>query len=275
MEGIRGRVALVTGAGSGIGRAIARELARHGARVGVADIDPAKAGETVAGIQAAGGVAVAIDMDVADSARVKSAFDAVEEQLGPVHILVNNAGIVLQALVVDVSDADWSRILGVNLTGVFFASREFARRAIARHAGAANHGAAALPGSGGRIINISSVLASKARPLNGPYCASKAGINGFTRALALELAPYGITVNAIEPGHIRTPLTKDMFTPEVTRAFIQRIPLGVLGEPEWIASVVAFLASDAACYITGQVLTVDGGFNMSGDLPGVTFGPNP
>ncbi len=253
------KVAVVTGAGQGIGEACALSLATQGFDVAVTDISIESAELTANKIAEFGCYAVPID--VADSDSVRRGIEAIWNWRQRIDVLVNNAGTVLQKLMEDLSDAEWHRVLQTNLTGAFYMARE------------------AIPmirrgGSGGRIINISSVISTVPRPLNGPYASSKGGMNAFTRALALEVAKDQITVNAVAPGHIWTPLTQPMFTDAVRRAFEARIPLGAIGHPEWVADAVAFLASDKARYVTGQVLFVDGGYNINGNLPGVEFGDN-
>ncbi|MHB8619843.1 MAG: SDR family NAD(P)-dependent oxidoreductase [Chloroflexota bacterium] len=258
---VEGRTAIVTGAGSGIGQAIALALAGRGARVIVADVNEAAAGETLREIERRGQVAMVSRVDVGDSRAVASMVEAALSRFGSLDVLVNNAGVVSQRLIVDTPDDDWERVLRVDLFGPFYCSREAARAMIGQ-------------GRGGRIVNISSIMAQQTRPLNGAYTAAKAGLEGFSRALALELAPHRITVNCVAPGHIDTPLTAPMFTPTVRKAFEARIPLGTIGQAAAVADTVAFLASDDARYITGETLLVDGGYKINGDLPGVAFGPN-
>lgn len=259
---VAGKVAIVTGAGSGIGQAIAWTLAEQGARVVVGDVDEAKGQATLEGIRARGQEGLVVRADVSRSEDVRRLVDETVRAFGGLDILVNNAGIVLQKPVVDVTDEEWARIVGVDLTGVFYGCRE-AGRVLMRQ------------GRGGSVVSISSLLSAASRPLNGPYTACKAGVEGLTRAFALEMAPYGVRVNAVAPGHVHTPLTEPMFTPEVLQAFHARIPLGKVAQPEWIARVVVFLCSPLAEYVTGQTIVVDGGYNINGNLPGVSFGPNP
>lgn len=251
------KVAVVSGGGSGIGQACVMTLVNDGFKVAVVDVDIDAAKRTVASLNS--NEAQAFSIDISNSSSVSEGFKEIWGWHERIDVLVNNAGIVFQKMIVELSDEEWGHVIQTNLTGAFYMAR------------------AAIPliksgGCGGRIINISSVISTVPRPLNGPYASSKGGLNAFTRALALEVARDEITVNAVAPGHILTPLTVPMFTESVTRAFEERIPLGKVGRPEWVSDVVAFLASDRSRYVTGQLLFVDGGYNINGDLPGLEFG---
>ncbi len=242
---LEGRVALVTGASRGIGRAIAVELARAGAEVAVNYAASEEAAREVASqIEALGQRAYLVKFDVADSEAVLRGVREVEEALGRIDILVNNAGITRDGLLARMKEEDWERVLSVNLKGAFLVTR------------------AVLPGMMkrryGRIINVSSVVAFSGNPGQTNYAASKAGLVGFSRSLALEVARRGITVNVVAPGFIETDMTAAL--PEKAReALLSRVPMGRAGTPEEVAHAVVFLASDRASYITGTVLHVNGG----------------
>jgi NAD(P)-dependent dehydrogenase (short-subunit alcohol dehydrogenase family) len=245
------KVALVTGGASGIGLACAERLARDGAHVAVADFDAEAAAAAAAKITADGGSAVAVTMDVADRASVDRAFAEVREHLGPVTILVNSAGREGFDKFLDITDEVWQRILAVNLTGTFYCCQ------------------AAVPdmveAGWGRIVNISSSSAQGGQPLMTHYVASKAGVIGFTKALALELGPKGITVNTIPPGFIDTPMTRRNeqrgFLGPGVEHHASLTPVRRAGLPEDIAAACAYLVGDEAGYVTGQVIGVNGGRN--------------
>jgi len=242
------RIAVVTGAAQGIGRAIAEILARRGAHVVVADINLEKAQATAQAIAASTGRRViAVQTNVADSASAQAMIDRTLAEFGRIDVLVNNAGTTRDNLIVRISDADWDLVLGVNLKGAFNCSKAAVRPMMKQRYG--------------RIINISSVsgLAGQAGQTN--YSSSKAGLIGFTKALAKEVGSRGITVNAVAPGFVPTDLTSEILG-KVQDEAIKATPLGRLGSVEDIAYAVAFLVSDEASFITGQVLSVDGGLAM-------------
>jgi 3-oxoacyl-[acyl-carrier protein] reductase len=245
---LKGKIAIVTGGARGIGRNIAETLAGRGANLVLADRNIEQATATAEAIAAAHGVqTLAIQVDVADSASVKAMVDQTLEKFSRVDILVNNAGLTRDNLIMRMEEADWDLVLSINLKGVFNCSKAVVRPMMKQRSG--------------RIINISSVsgLAGQAGQAN--YSASKAGVIGLTKALARELGSRQITVNAVAPGFIPTDLTNDL-PAELKAESLKSIPLGRWGTTQEIASAVAFLASDEAGYITGHVLSVDGGMVM-------------
>ena len=249
MINLQGRVALVTGASQGIGRAVALELARHGAVVGLAARNETKLAETAAQIEAAGGQAAIFAIDVAGEESIKAGARAVLERFGKVEILVNNAGITRDGLMLRMKRADWDDVLSANLTGAFLLTQALL--------------GPMLKNRWGRIVNLSSVVGRTGQAGQVNYAASKAGLIGLTRSMARELASRGITVNAVAPGYIETPMTAVLDEKQRT-AMLAQIPLGRAGTAEEIAQAVAFLSSDAAGYITGHVLDVNGGMYMGG-----------
>ena len=242
-----GRVSLVTGASRGIGRAIAQAFAAEGASVVLAARDAAKLGEAVAEIQAKGGKAEALALDVSDRASVESVVAKVVETHGRIDHLVNNAGVTRDNLLLRMKDEEWRQVLDTNLTGAFLCTQAVLKPMLKQRSG--------------RIVTITSVVGLGGNAGQANYAASKAGVIGFTKSVAREVASRGITANAIAPGFIETDMTAAM--PEKAReAVFAAIPLGRVGRPEDVAGAAVFLVSDAAAYVTGQVLAVDGGFHM-------------
>ena len=243
------RVAIVTGGAAGIGQSIATVLAENGATVAVADVQEDAARETARELEAKGYSAKAFTVDVSDAAQVQKLVQNVAETLGPVDILVNNAGIGQSRAVLDMEPDEWDRLLSVNLKGAFLCAQASARQMVNR-------------GRGGRIISIISTAATNARVNAAAYCASKAGLLQLTRVLALELGRYGITANAVGPGLTITDSPVRSAPSEIYQgAFLKEVPLARPGRPRDIAQAVAFLASPAAEYISGQALFVDGGYS--------------
>ena len=245
-----GRVALVTGASRGIGRATAVMLGACGNRVAVGfGSDADAAAETVALIRSAGGTAMAVEIAVDQKERVEAAFSAIESDpdFGAVEILVNNAGVTGDGLIVRMTDEQWSRVIDVNLTGAF----NTIRRAVPKM----------MRARFGRIINVSSVVAHLGGPGQANYSASKAGLLGLTRSVARELASRSITSNVVAPGPISTAMTAAMGEAWI-KGVANLVPLGRPGTPEECAAAISFLASDAAGYITGALIPVDGGLGM-------------
>lgn len=244
---LEGKNAVVTGSAGGIGKAIAMLFASEGAAVAIWDLDSETAEHTAQTIRATGGSATAAAVDVSRSDNVADAARKVAADLGSVHILVNNAGITRDNLLIRMSDDEWNRVLDVNLNGAFHVTKAFVPGMLRQRAG--------------KIISISSVVGLMGNPGQANYAASKAGILGMTKSLAKELAPRGICVNAIAPGFIQTRMTEAL-TEDQKQALALRIPLGRLGQPEDIASAALFLASELSDYVTGQILVVDGGMVM-------------
>jgi 3-oxoacyl-[acyl-carrier protein] reductase len=244
---LEGRVSLVTGASRGIGRAIARALALEGAIVFVGARDEGRLAEVVTEVADQGGTAVALALDVADKTSVDAALQKVLEAQGRVDHLVNNAGITRDNLLLRMKKEEWDQVLATNLTGTYLCTQAVLKPMLKQRSG--------------RIVNVTSVVGLTGNAGQANYAASKAGIIGFTKAVAREVASRSITVNAVAPGFIDTDMTAAM-TDKARESLTSSIPLGRVGRPEDIASAVAFLVSDAAAYITGQVLGVDGGFHM-------------
>ncbi len=245
---MKGKTAAVTGGSRGIGRAICLELARRGANVVFSYAgNEVAAAETLAALKELGAEARAVQGSVADPVAVKALMDTAVKELGGLHILVNNAGITRDNLAMMLKEEDFDAVIETNLKGAFLCMKAAARPM--------------MKARWGRIINLSSVVALRGNPGQINYCASKAGLIGMTKSLARELGGRGITVNAVAPGYIATDMTAAL--PEAARAaMLDSIPAGRAGTPEDVAAAVAFLASDEAGYITGQVLSVDGGMGM-------------
>jgi NAD(P)-dependent dehydrogenase (short-subunit alcohol dehydrogenase family) len=247
---LEGKVALVTGASSGFGSHFAPMLAQAGARVVLAARRTEMIQQEADKIIAAGGEAIAVTMDVTDSASIFQALDQAESAFGVITVVINNAGITIPKLLLDLSDDDWNRVVDTNLTGLAFVTRESARRMIAA-------------GTGGSIVNIASITAERVQKALTNYAASKAGVVQFTKAAALEFAQYNIRVNALCPGYFQTPLNREWFKTDEGQALIRRIPQRRTGNLEELNAPLLLLASDAGSLMTGSAVTVDGGHVLS------------
>ncbi len=245
---LSGKVALVTGGSQGIGESIAKALATYGAHVVVAARSEVKAAAVAGAIVAEGGKAEALRLDVTDPASVSGAFKSVVEKHGKLDILVNNAGITDDGLILRMSKESWDRVMATDLTGVFLCAQEAAKAMLKKRVA-------------GRIVNITSVVGLMGNAGQTNYAAAKAGVVGFTKALAREIGSRGITVNAVAPGYVETSMT-DALNEEQKKALVGQIVLGRLGTGDDVAGAVVFLASDAAAYVTGTTLNVSGGLHI-------------
>jgi glucose 1-dehydrogenase len=246
---LEGKVAVITGSATGIGRACAKKMASEGAAVTIDYIEGQreKAEELVAQIESDGGRAVAVQANVCKSGDVSTLIETAIRTFSRIDVMVNNAGIEEEKPFVDMPEDVWHKVLETNLTGPFLCSQIAARKMIGQ-------------GQGGRIINISSVHEDVPMPKNIPYCAAKGGLRMFMRTAAVELAPHKITVNNIAPGAIDTPINKDTEeNPKKMKALLEEIPLDRMGQPEEVAELAIYLASDAAAYVTGSTYVIDGG----------------
>jgi 3-oxoacyl-[acyl-carrier protein] reductase len=248
MFSLKDRVALVTGASQGIGRDTALAISEAGAKVAVAARNEEKLTALVTEVSAAGGEALAVKMDVADADQVKAGFKQVVEKFGRLDILVNNAAITRDGLALRMKPDDWEVVIRTNLTGAHFCIQQAL--------------ATMMRARAGRIINIASVVAQMGNAGQANYVAAKAGLIGLTKAIAMEIASRNITVNAVAPGFIKTPMT-DVLPDKVKEELNMRIPLGRMGSPRDVAAAIVFLASEEAGYITGHVLDVNGGMYLA------------
>jgi NAD(P)-dependent dehydrogenase (short-subunit alcohol dehydrogenase family) len=247
---VAGQVALVTGASSGIGEHFAAVLAAAGAKVAAAARRADRLADLAKRIEARGGKCLPLSCDVTDRQSVIAAIAAAEEGLGPVSILVNNAGVVVSKPLFEHTEEDWDYVVDTNLKGAWLAAREFAHHLVERK-------------RPGRIINISSILASRTIGRVPAYCAAKAGLSHLTQVLAMELARYGILVNALAPGYIETDFNRAFFQSAAGKALIGRIPLKRIGQSPDLDGALLFLASPASAYVTGAILAVDGGHGVA------------
>jgi len=247
---VRSEVILITGASQGLGRQFARVLSSHGAAVVLAARQTAKLKSLEEEIRAKGGRAAAVAMDVADIPSIGKGLDAAETAFGPVTVLINNAGIAIEKLATEQTEADWDAVIGANLKGAYFVATELSRRMIARK-------------QGGNIVNIASVLGTGVLKAVSPYAISKAGMIQGTRAMALELAGNGIRVNALAPGYIDTEMNHDFWATPAGERLARRIPQRRVGAESDLDGAILLLASNASRYMTGSVVTVDGGFLLN------------
>ncbi|MEE3346853.1 MAG: 3-oxoacyl-[acyl-carrier-protein] reductase [Nitrospinota bacterium] len=244
---LQNKVALITGGAQGIGKTISEELVQNGAHVVLGDVNLEGAQATAEAINNNGGSASAVKIDVSNPAEVKQVFDSILKDKKPIDIMINNAGITRDGLMIRMKEADWDRVLNINLKGTFLCSQQAAKQMMKQKSGA--------------IVNIASIVGVMGNFGQANYSASKAGVIGLTKTLAREVASRGIRVNAVAPGFIDTEMTQ-VLDESVRQKLIEQIPLAKLGLPEDVARCVAFLVSDRSSYITGQVINVNGGMLM-------------
>ena len=247
---LSGQRAIVTGASRGLGRHFGFTLARSGAQVALAARRIDRLEEAVKEIEGFGGSAIAVGVDVTDGKSVKACIETAENELGPINILVNNAGIAVTKPMFEHTEEDWDSVLDTNLKGIWLMAQEVARRMVNRK-------------QGGSMINIASVLGERGISQLPGYCASKGGIINLTRAMAVELAPHGVRVNTIAPGYIETDMNRQFFATQAGQRLIKSIPQRRLGQVEDLDGILLLLASDASRYMTGSVITIDGGQSAS------------
>jgi 3-oxoacyl-[acyl-carrier protein] reductase len=252
---LTGRIALVTGASQGLGQRFARVLAEHGAAVGLAARQLDKLAALERAIADGGGRVASVALDVTDNAGIERAIATVEDALGPIDVLINNAGVAVSKGVLEQTEADWDKVIDTNLTGAFFVAQAVAKRMVARDP---------KPGWGGAIVNIASVLALDVIGHLAPYAASKGGLWQLTRTMALELARHDVRVNALAPGYIVTEINREFLeTGSAGERMRQRIPQRRFGTPEDLDGALLLLASDASRYMTGSIIVLDGGLMLA------------
>jgi NAD(P)-dependent dehydrogenase (short-subunit alcohol dehydrogenase family) len=251
---LTGRVALVTGASQGLGQRFARVLAGHGAAVGLAARQLGKLQELEGEIAAEGGRVASVALDVTDHNSIGRAIGVIEDVLGPIDVLINNAGTAVSKGVLEQTEDDWDKVVGTNLKGAFFVAQSVAKRMVARDP---------IPAWGGSIVNIASVLAQGVVGHLAPYAASKGGLWQLTKSMALELARHDVRVNALAPGYIVTEINHDFLATEAGERMKKRIPQRRFGMPEDLDGALLLLASDASRYMTGSIILVDGGLLLA------------